>query len=172
MNLLRKIKLPTIIIFLVLLSLAIFLYFFKSEAKEIVKIIIQSELFVYAMGAYVVCCAVIHQIGNASKIEKNTVLSIRFGKYSEIASAIILHLPATTSSIVLLRGIFMQYFYEEKYYPEFDSIDLTLVLVVSSFILYDALNDATTNLMDAVINKDASQIAKVSGEKAQDFSGH
>lgn len=52
-------------------------------------------------------------------------------------------------SISLAKGIFLQYFYDNKYFPFFESIELTFIGLVTAYLFYISLMELITNVKEA-----------------------
>lgn len=169
----EKIKRALVFIFVVfcLLLANIFL----DDLKIISKIILDSRWSMVCVAVYIVACAIFYQIyvrapvinsaeasagGSAEAVEVVRV----YENYYNLLAALIAYLPASTSSIVLIRGLFNQHFYSIESYPNFDKIDLVVLLIASSVLLFHAIYKSTKNLIVALNYHGASPVT--AGSKA------
>lgn len=151
--------------FIILVAAACLSYAYQDELKSTVRTILDSKWAVAGVSIYVICCAVMYQalVGGNSGI--GGIFHSHFGKYADAVFAVVAFVPAGATSLTLLKGLFMQYFFGQIYFIGFGEIDMTSMLVVSSFLLYYSLYNATKMLVTAIAGVDSVKISTVSDTK-------
>lgn len=147
--------------FVLLLLVSFLAYAYQEELKTTVKGILESSWLIPSLSIYVVCCAVMYQIYVGGDTESRDFIHAHFGQYANFVFAVVAFVPACATSIVLLKGLFLQYFFQQKYFQGFDSIDMTSMVVVSSYLLYYSLFNSTKMLVVAISQADSVQISEV-----------
>ncbi|MCM0612406.1 hypothetical protein KFJ24_07955 [Marinobacter sediminum] len=75
-----------------------------------------------------------------------------FGKLADTAFAVITYGLASTTAVAMLKGVYVQQFFDEKvYFRNFDQIDIYSTLVVCIFLFGYSMYAAITALKNAVI---------------------
>lgn len=148
--------------FVFLLAASCFAYAYQEELTSTVHVILDSKWAIAGVSIYVLCCAVMYQafVGENSGI--GGIFHAHFGKYADFVFAIVAFVPAGATSLTLLKGLFMQYFFGQIYFIGFDGVDMASMLVVSSFLLYYSLYNATRMLVAAIGGVDSVKISAVS----------
>lgn len=113
----------------ILFTLSTVLAFYKQEAKEIVKGILESGSLSYVVWTYVVISVLSHSYF----IER--VSASLFDKISETVFTIATFGLAATTSLTLLQGVFLQFFYGVQWFSNFGNLDLASVFLVSVYLL-------------------------------------
>lgn len=144
---------------LVLTSCAAYAY--QEELKTAIRIVLESKWTIAGVSIYVVCCALMYQIFVGGNSEFRGIIHTHFGKYADVVFALVTFVPASATSLALLKGLFMQYFFRQPHFAGFDGIDLTSMAVVSSFLLYHSLFNATKMLIAAISQADSVKISNV-----------
>ena len=77
---------------------------------------------------------------------------LHFGKFADSAFATITYGLASTTSAAILKGVYIQQFFQEKvYFNHFDQIDIYSMLVVCLFLLGYSLYAALSALHNAIL---------------------
>lgn len=114
---------------LILFVLATVLVLYRQEAKDVIKGIFESGSLSYIIWIYVVVSVVSHSYFIVR------VSSSQFEKLTETIFAIGTYGLAGTTSLTLLQGVFLQYFYDVEWFSNFGSLDLASVCLVSVYLL-------------------------------------
>lgn len=147
-------------IFIIVISCVAF--GFQVELKDLVRHTLNSKWSMAITSIYVIACAVMYQIFVGGSLEVNGVIHTHFGKYADFSFAIVTFVPASATSLALLKGLFMQEFFDEIYFSGFDKIDMTSIFVVSSYLLYYSLFNSTKMLIAAISQVDSVPVTKAS----------
>lgn len=128
----------------ILFALATVLAFYKQEAKEVVKGIFEGGSLSYVIWTYVVISVLSHRYC----IER--VSASLFDKISDAVFSIATYGFAATTSLTLLQGVFLQFFYGVQWFINFGNLDLASIVLVSVYLLiYCGVN--TTKLLIDVL---------------------
>lgn len=161
MNATRKRKLVRGIAFLFLVGVSCLAYGYQDELKEAIKVVLESKWSMALASIYVISCAVMYQIFVGGNSDFGGIIHAHFGKYADFVFAVVTYVPASATSLALLKGLFMQEFFNQTYFSGFDRIDMTSIFVVSSYLLYYSLFNSTKLLIAAISQVDAVSVSKV-----------
>lgn len=96
-------------------------------------------------------------------ITREVILSEKFGEFTDKALGGIAYGTSVTTSLTLLKGIYVQYFFSDKiYFIEFQSLDLVTIFAISVFLLYSSV----TKVVD--IAKDTYRVGQTEIVKKAD----
>ncbi|MBA3022720.1 MAG: hypothetical protein KKB48_09660 [Gammaproteobacteria bacterium] len=127
-----------------LFVLAAVLVVYRQEAKDVVRGIFEGGSLPYAIWIYVTVSVLSHSYFIAG------VASSQFEKITETVFSIGTYGLAGTTSLTLLQGVFLQYFYGVSSFSNFGSLDLASVGLVSVYLLiYCGIN--TSRMLGDVV---------------------
>ncbi|MGB5024728.1 MAG: hypothetical protein WBO44_05220 [Saprospiraceae bacterium] len=111
---------------------------FEQQVNSKIKLVIESEYFLYLIWLGIVAIFFIHYLRNHTRnIAEDFFITDKFGNFMDHAIAGVGHATAITTSITLLKGLYIQaYFGEPIYYAQFNTIDKSSLGIVISFLLY------------------------------------
>lgn len=113
----------------VLFVLSTVLVMYRQEAKDVIKSIFENGSLSYIIWIYVVVSVLSHSYFIVR------VSSSQFEKLTETIFSIATYGLAGTTSLTLLQGVFLQYFYEVQWFSSFGNLDLASVCLVSVYLL-------------------------------------
>lgn len=116
-----------IVIFLFLL--AILLAAYREDAKQVVRLVFDSNTLPIGVWIYVAVAVA------SQKLFATNEHSSQFESYAEALFSVGTYGFAGTTSLTLLQGVFMQHFYDTKFFLNFGSLDLVSIALVSSYLL-------------------------------------
>jgi|SRR3989344_3211319 len=160
MNSKRKIKVWRISVFILLFAFACGVYAYQDDVKSIIREIFESKWSIALVSIYSVVAVVTHRIFIEGSGTRAGFAYTHFGKYADSLLAIGTYVLASTTSIALLKGLFMQIIFSQTFFSGFDRLDLISILVVSSFLLYYCLLNTTKLLVEVVSQVDAAAVSK------------
>ncbi|MEG3755507.1 hypothetical protein [Psychromonas arctica] len=144
-------KLIGVFIFLIVLS---FILMSNTKATMLlIKSVLKWESLNASLWLGFICCFVVHYLSIKDDTSYNGGLIFKhFGKFADSAFAIITYGLASTTSSSILKGVYIQQYFEEKvYFNHFDQIDIYSMLVVCLFLLGYSLYAAISALRNAVL---------------------
>jgi hypothetical protein len=157
----KKIDLVKAFLFFVIFIAGCLAFAFGDDLKELTKLVLESKWTMAVVAIYVLSCAFIFQLHAGQQQKSTSTFLASLGKYTENIFSVLAYVPASTSSIALIKGLFLQHFYAVEYYSGFDKYDLASILVVSSFLLFYCLFNSTKNLISALQHHEAVPIKPV-----------
>ena len=160
MNAEKKRKLIRGLAFIFLVAVSCLAYGYQEELKITIKTVLESKWSMASASIYVFSCALMYQIFVGNNSDFGGIVHAHFGKYTDFVFAVVTYVPASATSIALLKGLFMQRFFNETFFIGFDWIDMTSIFVVSSFLLYYSLFNSTKLLIAAISRADAVTVSK------------
>src|SRR5574337_191516 len=144
MKLPDKMHWPRVLLVVFLFVLASVLAMYKEDAKQIIKSAFDSGKIPIVVWIYV----------GVAVISRNLFLgngrSSHFESYAETIFSIATYGLAGTTSVSLLQGVYLQYFYNIQYFYNFGALDLASIALVSSYLLI-YVGIATTRMLSDII---------------------
>lgn len=135
---------PRVLVVVFLFAFAIVLAIYRVEAKQIVRHAFDSGIIPIAIWIYVVVAVISKNLflGNG--------LSTHFESYAGAIFSIATYGLAGTTSVTLLQGVYLQYFYDVQYFYNFGALDLASIALVSSYLLI-YVGIATTRMLSDIV---------------------
>lgn len=129
-------------------------YIFRSEIKPAITLIFENDLLAKFVWIYVVCVFGVHAHMHWENIPESQGLMYRqFGKFGDTAFSIGTYGFAGSTSASLCKGLYMQIMLDKNYFPEFSTLDLTSIFVVSSFLLIYCTVNTTEKAKEIVYHR-------------------
>ncbi|MCJ8304738.1 hypothetical protein [Shewanella sp.] len=152
-------------VFIFLVALSVFLVLFQDLTKNCIKSILQWKHLNITLWLSLICCFVVHYVSiKSDNSYDGGIIYKHFGKFADTAFAIVTYGLASTTSAAILKGVYIQQFFNEKvYFNHFDQIDIYSMLVVSLFLLGYSLYAALSALRNAVFLSKAETAIPVTG---------
>ena len=116
----------------------------KDQAKEFIKSIFDSGFAPAVVWTYVLVAVISKKLF----VDKNAQ---HFKGYADFLYNTATYGFAGSTSISLLKGVFLQYFFEVSYFYNFDTLDLASITVVSSYLLIYTGTETTKMLADVLV---------------------
>lgn len=154
-----------IVAFIFLIMVSCFAFAYQVELKSVIRTALESKWLMAGSSIYIASCTAMYQIFVGGNSEFRGGLLAHFGKYADAIFALVAFIPASTTSLALIKGLFMQYFFAQVHFVEFDDIDMIAMLIVSSFLLYYSLFNATKMLIAAITQVDSAKISVIDDTK-------
>jgi hypothetical protein len=130
-----------------LLIFAMIVAFNAGNVKLIAKHILESNYIYLFFSAYIFTAIVLNEINNFNRNNIDLV-SFIFHFVHEVLG----YIGAATGSITLMRSVFLQYYYKDSRFINFDGVDLISV-VIMSFILLTFTTIKATEMIGGFINE-------------------
>jgi hypothetical protein len=133
-----RLILLTIVIVVVL---AIPYFFFLDETKTVIRVTLESSILYFFLWTLTVIIFIIYYLRTTNKkIEQETIFTKKFGEFTDKALGGVYYATVITTSITLLKGIYIQQFFDDKkYFLEFGQLDLMTIFAISIFLLYSSI---------------------------------
>ncbi|MBR7781860.1 hypothetical protein [Undibacterium luofuense] len=157
-----KFNVPRLAVILVLLILGVVLVNFKDEAKNFVRIFLESN-----WPAVVIWLLAIVGVGASkffSKLEKsksNGFIYQSFGGYADSVFTIATYGFSGSTSLALLKGLYLQLFFGGAFFTGFGDFDLASIFVISSFLLFYSVISTTTQILEVVFQAEAAEVTSI-----------
>ncbi|MCU0361471.1 MAG: hypothetical protein MUF75_12305 [Bacteroidia bacterium] len=113
-------------------------YFYWDTTKFVIRQILESKFTAFILWVLTVLVFLFHYFKHKSKeIESEPILTKKFGAFIDNILGGVGYATAITTSLTLLKGIYIQKFYSDKtYFVEFQDLDLMTIFGVTLFLLY------------------------------------
>src|SRR5258708_4396075 len=122
----------------IVIALAIPYFFFRDETKYFIRQALESAVLYFLLWTFTVIVFILYYIRTTTKkIEQETIFTKKFGEFTDKALGGIYYATVITTSVTLLKGIYIQYFFDDKeFFKEFGQLDLMTIFAISIFLLY------------------------------------
>jgi len=117
---------------------AIAFHFYWGVTKFIIRKILEEKFTYFLLWAITVLIFLINYFKHKSKdIASEPVITLKFGAFIDNFFGGIGYATAITTSLTLLKGIYIQNFFSDKtFFMEFNDVDMFTIFGVVVFILY------------------------------------
>ena len=141
MNTKSKYDIKLIFISVAILGLAIVFYFNKNTTMIIIRHILESTFTSFILWIITVIVFVIHYFTQKSRNIRSELISIKiFGPFMDTITTGMTYATVITTSLTLLKGIYIQtFFHDKQYFMEFQNSDLLAIFLIAIFLLYTAI---------------------------------
>lgn len=115
-------------------------FFFWDNTRIIIRTILESRFISSFIWTVTIVIFILHYIRHKEKeVKSETIITKKFGEFMDNALGGIAYSTIISTSITLLKGLYIQKFFTDKiYFKEFNNLDLTTVFGVVLFLLYYA----------------------------------
>lgn len=153
---------PRVVVIAFLFVLATILAIFRIEMEQFVRLAFESGVIPVVVWVYV-CVAV---------VSKNLLfgdgLRYEFDTYAGTIFNVATYGFAGNTSVTLLQGVYMQYFYHVRNFYNFDTLDLASIVLVSSYLLIYSGIATTRMLADVIFRARGTSAEGTVTEESQD----
>lgn len=113
-------------------------FFFWDTTKNIIRIILEAHLTYFLLWTITILIFLLHYFRHKDKeVRSETIITKKFGSFLDNALGGIVYGTTITTSLTLLKGLFIQKFFGDiQYFTEFNNIDLITIFSVMIFLLY------------------------------------
>src|SRR5260221_3330958 len=113
-------------------------YFYWDTTKLIIRRILEEKFTVFILWVVTVLIFLVHYFKHKSKeVESEPIITKKFGAFIDNLLGGIGYGTAITTSLTLLKGLYIQKFFTDKlYFSEFQDLDLMTIFGVTLFLLY------------------------------------
>lgn len=142
-----------------LISLIIVVQAYGDEIKEPVKAVFESGWLDIAVWGYVLGIFAIHKyLHSSNELQNNSFLYRHFGRYAEAVFGAATYGLASATSLALLKGLYLQAFYEKSYFVGFAAFDLASIFLLTSFLLVYCLFNTSVMLKEILFHQSTSEV--------------
>lgn len=139
-----------------IMALVFITLLYSQDTLDKVKATFESGFLPLILWAYVVGAVAMHT-SIVIKPKKN-VYSF-FEKYSNTVYSVTTYGIGGSTSLALLKGLFLQKFYNGDFFKGFSNFDLASMFILSSFLLIYSLLNSTKILWEALFYSSASEVS-------------
>jgi hypothetical protein len=138
-----------ILVFALMLVSVVLMFTFKNQILYFFKSVFSFKYLTHIAGFVAAALTIIHKI-KTQDIKLNPNMSFNdFRVPVEDILSFVGNPITLVCSISLAKGIFLQYFYNDQYFPFFDSIELTFIGLVTAYLFYLSLMELKTNFIES-----------------------
>lgn len=149
-----------VIIFLLIFGMLIFSN--KEDAKGLVKISLESNWPTAAIWLLAIVGVIAEKVFAAAGGGGRTGLMYQsFGQYADAIFTVATFGLAGSTSLALLKGLYLQLFFKGTYFTGFADFDLASIFLISSFLLFHSINGTLRLIISAVFQAEATDVAPV-----------
>lgn len=124
---------------IILVIIAIAFYFYLDTTKLIIRGILENKFTKFFLWITTVIVFLVHYIKHKNKeISSERIITKKFGDFVDSVLGGIGYATFITTSLTLIKGLYIQSFFENSkvYFHDFQDLDLMAIFGVSLFILY------------------------------------
>jgi hypothetical protein len=113
-------------------------YFYWDSTKIIIRWVLEQKFTVFLLWVITVLVFLFHYFKHKSKeVANEPIITKKFGAFIDNLLGGIGYGTAITTSLTLLKGLYIQKFFSDKvYFLEFQDLDLMTIFGVTLFLLY------------------------------------
>lgn len=142
-----------------LIALIVVVQVFGADIKEPLKAILESGWLSIAAWGYISGIFIIHQyLYSSSELKKDSFIYKHFGVYADTLFGAATYGFAATTSLALLKGLYLQTFYQESYFIGFATFDLVSMFLLTSFLLVYCFFNVTVMFKDIMFHSGTSEV--------------
>ncbi|HCE3716000.1 hypothetical protein CGK04_22675 [Vibrio parahaemolyticus] len=145
------------VVFLIILFIVAQQY--GNELKAPLKEILESNWLTVVSWAYIAGTFIIHQyLYSSSELKKDSFIYKHFGVYADTLFGAATYGFAGTTSLALLKGLYLQTFYAQEYFIGFATFDLVSMFLLTSFLLVYCLFNISVMFKDILFYSSTSEV--------------
>lgn len=142
-----------------LIALIILMQVYGSSLKDPLKNILESKWLSIFLWAYIAGTFVTHKyLYSSNALEKDSFIYKHFGSYADTLFGIATYGFGSSTSLALLKGLYLQVFYEESYFNGFAAFDLASMFLLTSFLLVYCVFNTTVLFKSVLFHSEMSPI--------------
>ncbi|MNI34911.1 hypothetical protein D3C73_889210 [compost metagenome] len=121
---------------LLMITIIILMQIYGHEIKKPIKEIFESDLLGVILWGYIIGTFCIHKlIYGTTTLKSDSFILKHFGSYADLCFGMTTYGLAGTTSLALLKGLYLQQYFNSIYFIGFASFDLVSMFLLSSFLL-------------------------------------
>ena len=143
----------------ILIVLIVLMQTYGTDIKGPLKILFESEWLNIVIWAYIAGTFLTHQyLYSSTELKKDSFIYKHFGVYADALFGVATYGLAGTTSLALLKGLYLQTFYEGEYYIGFATFDLVSMFLLSSFLLVYCMFNTSVMFKDILFHSEMSKV--------------
>lgn len=143
----------------ILIVLIVLVQAYGSDIKEPLRIMLESKWLNIVVWSYIAGTFLTHQYLYASnELKKDSFIYKHFGTYADTLFGVATYGFAGTTSLALLKGLYLQIFYAKEYYIGFATFDLISMFLLSSFLLVYCMFNTSIMFKDILFHSEMSTV--------------
>lgn len=155
----NSLNLKTTCAVLFLIVLFVLMQAFGTDIKGPLKSFLESKWVGIGAWAYISGTFIIHQyLYSSSELKKDSFIYKHFGVYADTLFGAATYGFAGTTSLSLLKGLYLQTFYEKSFFIGFATFDLVSMFLLTSFLLVYCVFNVTLMFKDIIFHSETSQV--------------
>lgn len=144
---------------IVILFLALcFLFTFKDSARNSIKVVLESNWTPAIIWILALTGVVADKLFAETNDNASGSMYSNFGKYADSIFSIATFGFAGSTSIALLKGLYLQAVFDVTNFIGFGNFDLASIFVISSFLLFYSVNSTLRLLRNVLFQAEAEQV--------------
>jgi hypothetical protein len=157
----NKLNYKTTISIIFVITLLFLSLVYSEVLKDLVRDMLKSDWLVFFIWSYIAGTFIFHRYFYSSdSIKNDSFIYQHFGSYSDTIFGIATYGFAASTSISLIKGLYLQTFYSGSYFNGFASFDLVSMALMTSFLLFYSLFHTTVLLKKIIFHHKITNIEK------------
>jgi len=157
-----KFSLSRLGIIIVLITLGLVLVSNKDEAKHFVRVFLESTWPTVIIWLFaIVGVGAGKFFSEPSDNGAKGFIYKSFGGYADTVFTIATYGFSGSTSLALLKGLYLQLFFNGSFFTGFDNFDLASIFVISSFLLFYSVVSTTRQIKNVVYQAEAAMVTPV-----------
>lgn len=154
-----KFSLSRLLVITVLIILGLALVHNKDEAKNIVRIFLESNWPTVVIWLFsIVSVSAGKFFCEPDKNEEDSFIYHSFGGYADSVFTIATYGFSGSTSLALLKGLYLQLFFDGSFFTGFGEFDLASIFIISSFLLFYSVVGTTRQIINVVFQAEATTV--------------
>lgn len=154
-----KFSLSRLLVIIALLILGLALVYSKDEAKNIVRIFLESywpAVIIWLLA--IVGVSVGKFFCEPDENGAESFIYRSFGGYADAVFTIATYGFSGSTSLALLKGLYLQLFFDGAFFTGFGEFDLASIFVISSFLLFYSVVNTARQIINVVFQAEATAV--------------
>lgn len=157
----RRLVLHRIFLLFFLIILCCFAFAFRDNLKDFTVLILSSVWLKAIVCIYCAIAVLLREVFSTERTRRHGLIVSHFSEYADTLFGIGTFVFASTTSLSLINGLYLQLFYSKTYFIGFGNFDLLSMFVVSSFLLFYCLYNSTIMIISTVYLTDGETVNQV-----------
>lgn len=142
-----------------LIVLIVLVQVYGSDIKNPLKDILESKLLNIVVWGYILGTFLAHEyLYSSSELKKDSFIYKHFGVYADAIFGAATYGFAGTTSLALLKGLYLQTFYQQEFYIGFGNFDLVSMFLLASFLLVYCVFNTSMMFKDVLFHSGMSKV--------------
>lgn len=132
----------------------------KDPAKSLIKNVLESNWPTVTLWIIVLIGVVVRLFTeNPEQPLKTGLIYESFGKYADAIFTATTYGVSGSTSLALLKGLYLQAFFGGEFFSGFGNFDLVSICVISSFLLFYSIVETSKLILSAIYQVDAVEVS-------------